>query len=64
MVTRSMWFGMVSGLVSNRGIVFHVHYSIIVSLLILDITSYVSNGDEIDVVWNGKWVGQQSRNCV
>jgi len=30
-----MWFGMVSGLVSNRGIVFSVHYSIAVSLLIL-----------------------------
>ena len=35
MVTRSVWFGMVSGLVGNRGFVFHVHYSIVVSLLIL-----------------------------
>ena len=35
MVKRSVWFGMVTGAVSNRGDVFRVHYSIVVSLLIL-----------------------------
>ena len=35
MVTRLVWFGMVSGLVGNRWYSFHVHYSIVVSLLIL-----------------------------